>query len=93
MARNVFIVDAYQINEEGAEAHISGYPKQFDSDSYDGNIDKALKRATGAFASAWSDFCAVDNMLIQSVTLTDITGFQIRKETVGRLPVDPQSEK
>lgn len=90
MVRNVFIVDAYQINGEGAEAHISGYPKQFDSVDYDGDVDKALKRATGAFATAWAGFCAVDNMMLQSVTLADITGFQIDKKTVGSLPVDPE---
>ena len=93
MARNVFIVDAYQINGQGQEAHIANYPKKFDSESYEGDVDKALKRATGAFASTWADFCAVDNMMIQSVTLTDITGFQIDKKTVGSLPVDPEPEQ
>lgn len=89
MAKNIFIVDAYQINEQGTYAHINSYPKVFDSDSYDGDVDKALKRATGAFATAWASFCNVDNMMIQSVTLTDITGFQIDKKTVGQIQETP----
>lgn len=92
MSRNVFIVDAHQINGDGAYAHINGYPRTFDSESYDGDVDKALKRATGAFATAWAGFCAVDNMMLQNVTLSDITGFLIRKETVGKLSVEPEPE-
>ena len=90
MAKNIFIVDAFQIDGQGTYSHITGYPKVFNSESYDGDVDKALKRATGAFAKTWSDFCNVDDKTIQSVTLTDITGFQIRKETVGELPADPE---
>ena len=93
MARNVFIVDAYQINGEGTKSHIANYPKEFDSTSYNDDVDLALKRATGAFAKAWGGFCDVDNMQLQNVTLRDITGFQIDSKTVGSLPVDPQPEE
>ena len=91
MAKNIFIVDAFQINGEGTYSHISGYPKVFNSESYDNDVDKALKRATGAFATAWAGFCAVDNMQLQTVTLTDVTGFQLDKKTVGAL-VQPEPE-
>ena len=77
MAKNIFIVDAYQVDGAGTFAHISGYPKTFNSESYNNDVDKALKRATGAFATAWAEFCAVDNKQIQTVTLTDIYGLQI----------------
>ena len=83
---NIFIVDAFQIDAGGTFSHISGYPKTFNSESYDGDVDKALKRATGAFATAWASFCAVDNFQMQSVTLTDATGFQLDKKVVGSLP-------
>ena len=56
MARNIFIVDAYQVNGQGTYDHINGYPKVFDSESYEGNVDTALKRAQGSFASTWSGF-------------------------------------
>ena len=90
MARNIFIVDAYQVNGEGVYSHISGYPKPFDSNDYNNDVDVALKRANGSFASAWSGFCAVDNKQIQTVTLTDILGNQIDKKVVGGFPADPE---
>ena len=83
MARNIFIVDAYQVNEQGTYAHINGYPKVFDSESYEGNVDTALKRAQGSFASTWSGFCAVDNMQLQLVTLMDINGDLLDKKCLG----------
>ena len=90
--RNIFIVDAFQVNGEGTYAHINGYPKVFDSNSYDNDVDKALKRANGAFASAWSSFCAVDNMQIQTVTLADIFGNQIDRKCLGSFPAEEPAE-
>ena len=88
MARNIFIVDAFQVNDEGVYAHINGYPKVFDSESYEGNVDMAAKRANGSFADTWSGFCNVDNKQIQLVTLTDIFGNQIDKKMIGGFPVE-----
>ena len=88
MAKNIYIVDAYQIDGSGVYSHLSGFPKSFNSDSYEGDAEKALKRATGAFALKWSEFCNVDNKQTQTVTLMDITGFMIDKKCVGGLPAD-----
>lgn len=88
MPRNIFIVDAYQVNGEGVYSHISGYPKPFDSNDYNNDVDVALKRANGAFASAWSGFCAVDNKQIQTVVMYDIHGLQLDKKTVGDFPAE-----
>ena len=90
MARNIFIVDAFQVDGQGTYAHISGYPKPFDSTSYDNDVDKALKRAEGSFARTWSGFCAVDNKQIQVVTLTDIFGNQLDKKCLGNFPVEAE---
>lgn len=83
--KSIFIVDAFQIDQQGVYSHMSGYPKSFDSDSYEGNVDKAKKRATGAFAAEWSAACNVDNYQMKLITLTDIYGLQIRKEIVGKI--------
>jgi len=88
MARNIFIVDAYQVNDQSAYAHINGFPKPFDSESYGGNVDTALKRAQGSFADTWSGFCTVDNKQIQLVTLTDIHGTQLDKKCLGDFPAE-----
>lgn len=92
MARNIYIVDAYQVDGSGKYGHLTGYPKTFDSESYEGDVDKALRRATGAFADAWSGFCNVDNKQIQTVTLMDITGFQIDSKCIGAFPPEPAPE-
>ena len=90
MARNIFIVDAYQVDGQGNYAHISGYPKPFDSEDYDSDADKALKRANGSFADTWSGFCAIDNKQIQMVTLMDIFGNQIDRKCIGNFPVEAE---
>lgn len=92
MARNIFLVDAYQVDGQGAYAHISGYPKVFDSNDYSGDVDVALKRANGSFASTWSGFCSVDNKQIQLVTLADIFGNQIDKKCIGNFPAETTEE-
>ena len=86
--KNIFIVDAYQVDGSGTFAHISGFPKTFNSESYQGDVDTALKRATGAFASAWSGFCGVDNKQIQTVILYDIHGTLIDRKTLGDFPAE-----
>jgi len=83
MARNIFIVDAYQVDGQGAYSHITGYPKAFDSNDYNNDVDVALKRANGSFASTWSGFCAVDNKQLQLVTLMDINGNLLDKKCLG----------
>ena len=92
MAKNIFLVDAYQVDGQGTYAHINGYPKPFSSESYDGDVDKALKRAQGAFASAWADFCSVDNKQIQMVTLMDIHGTQLDRKCLGDFPSETPAE-
>ena len=90
MPRNIFIVDAYQVDGQGTYSHVNGYPKVFDSASYDNDVDKALKRANGSFADTWSNFCNVDNKQIQLVTLTDIFGNQLDKKCIGGFPVETE---
>lgn len=85
MARNIFIVDSYLVTGTGTFSHFQGFPKSFDSASYDGDVDTALRRATSAFADQWAAFGTVDDRQVQMVTLTDITGFQIDRKVDGQL--------
>ena len=88
MARNIFIVDAFQVNGEGVYSHISGYPKPFDSNDYNNDVDLALRRANGAFAGAWQTFCNTDNKQIQMVILYDILGNKLDHKLVGGFPAE-----
>jgi len=92
MAKNIFIVDAYQLDGEGGYAHRSGYPKAFNSDAYDQNVDTALNRATAAFATAWAEACnTAEQKQLQTCTLMDITGLQLDRKCVGAI-VEPEPE-
>ena len=88
--RNIFIVSAYIVDANGTFNILSGYPKTFDSRSYNDDTPKAKKRAEGEFAECWGAMCKRDDRMVQTVTLTDITGFQLDKKCSGGFPVDPE---
>ncbi|MBR2823922.1 MAG: hypothetical protein IKE24_09570 [Clostridia bacterium] len=93
MARQIFIVDALVVDQNGTCNHIDGYPKPFDSNNYQGDVDKAKRRAEGDMSKAWSDMCKIDTRQIQTVTLTTVNGFQLEKKSMGQFPAeDPEPE-
>lgn len=91
MARNIFIVDSYLCDANGAFSHFQGFPKSFDSNNY-GDVDTAKKRANATFASqvAAMNSAAGDTRQIQMVVMMDISGFQIDRQCVGQLVQDEQ---
>ena len=88
MARQIFIVDAYIVDANGTFNNISGYPKRFDSRSYQDDIEKTQRRAEGDMSEAWGAMCKVDTRQVQTVTLTTADGFQVERKTMGML-ADP----
>ena len=86
MARNIFIVNAQIVDANGAFNTLSGYPKNFDSNSYSGDVDKAKKRAEGEFSECWGAMCKRDDRQIQVVTLSDVYGNQLDKKSMGDFP-------
>ena len=90
MNRQIFIVNAYVVDANGTFNNISGYPKTFDSRSYNNDIDKAQRRAEGDASEAWGAMCKVDTRKVQTVTVTSIDGFQIFRKTVGNLYEEPE---
>ena len=91
MARNIFIVDAWIIDANGTYNKLSGYPKNFDSRSYEGDTEKALKRATGDFCEVWGAMCKRDDRQMQVVTLSQLNGQLIDRKSMGA-PIEPQPE-
>jgi hypothetical protein len=90
MAKNIFVVNAQIVDANGSFTFLSGYPKIFNSASYEGNVDKALKRAEGEFSECWGAMCKRDDRQIQVVTLTDVYGNQIDKKRMGDFPVEAE---
>ena len=89
MARQIFIVDAHIVDANGTFNYVDGYPKRFDSRSYQGDVDKAQRRAEGDMSDAWGDMCKVDTRQIQTVTLMTADGQLIEKKSMGGF-VEPE---
>ena len=92
-ARQIFIVDAHIVDANGTFNFVNGYPKTFDSNSYQGDIDKAKRRAEGDMSEAWGAMCKVDTRQIQTVSLFTVDGFQLEKRTSGTFPEPEVSEE
>ena len=83
MARQIFMVDAFIVDANGTFNRLSGYPKNFDSKNYGGDIETAHRRAEGDMSEIWCAMCKVDSRWIQTVTLSTVDGFQLEKRTMG----------
>ena len=92
MARQIFIVDAHIVDANGTFNYLSGYPKTFDSRSYQGDADKAQRRAEGDMSETWGAMCKVDTRQIQTVTLSTVDGFLIEGKTMGAFHYEPDPE-
>lgn len=92
MVRNIYTVNAFIVDSNGTYNVLNGYPKNFDSRNYDGDTDKALKRATGEFAEVWGAFCKRDDRQMQTVILMQSNGQIIDRKTIGAIAPDPDPE-
>ena len=99
MARNIFIVNATQVvtseqHPEGLFSVVSGYPKTFDSRSYNateqnpnGDSDAALKAAKSEYYSRLSaNYIGSDARVMSTVTLMTAQGRIVISECIGNLP-------
>ena len=92
MQRQIYEVYAKVVDSTGAYNTLSGYPKVFDSRSYNNDIDKTLKRATGEFADTWGAFCKRDDRQLQMVLLMTASGYVIDKKCLGDIEELPDEE-
>lgn len=85
MERNIFIVDAQIVDANGTFNKLSGYPKLFDSRSYDNDINKAMLRARGEFHEVFGTMCKRDDRQLQTAVLMTADGFVLEREVVGAI--------
>lgn len=92
MKRNIFIVDAQIVDSTGAFNKLTGYPKQFDSRSYNNDMDKALLRARGEFYDTVGAMCKRDDRQLQTAILMSADGFVIERSSIGEIAdVEPNA--
>ena len=92
MTRQIFIVDAHIVDANGNFNYLSGYPKTFDSRSYNNDIDKAQIRAIGDASEAFGAMCKVDIRQLQTVVVMTADGFVVDKRTIGKIADIPEPE-
>ena len=107
--RNIFIVNATQVvtseqNPQGLFSVVSGYPKNFDSRSYNateqnpnGDSDAALRAAKSEYYSRLSGIYAGSaTRVMATVTLEQADGRTIIRDSIGGFPdmtpPEPQPE-
>ena len=101
MARNIFIVNATQVvtsasHPEGLFSVVSGYPKNFDSESYANEAnpaDAALRAAKAEYHDRIGKNYGSATREMWAVTLEMADGTQILKETEGKFPGNEQNEE
>lgn len=97
--RNIFVVNATQVvtsesHPEGLFSVVSGYPKTFDSRSYNateqnpnGDTDAALRAAKAEYYSRLSAIYAGSSARVMAtVTLEQANGQTIIRDSVGAFP-------
>lgn len=90
MTRQIFIVDAHVVDANGTFNYITGYPKTFDSKSYNNDIDKTQIRAIGDASDVFGDMCKVDTRQLQTVVVMTADGFVVEKRTIGKVADIPE---
>ena len=93
MARNIFIVNATQVvtsdaHPEGLFSVISGFPKNYDSETYEGSAEKALNAAKSEYYARLSaNYAGSATRVMATVTLSQANGQLIMRDCTGAFPV------
>lgn len=85
MRREIYEVYAKVVDSTGAYNTLSGYPKVFDSRSYDNDLDKTLRRARGEYYDTIGAMCKRDDRQVQTVLLIRSDGIVVDYMSVGQL--------
>lgn len=90
MARTILTVNATQVvtsqaNPHGIISTVSGYPKTFDSTSYNGDIELTMKKAKADYYNRLGIMYDDTNnaRIIKTVTLENVKGETILHESIG----------
>jgi len=93
MRREIYQVNAMIVDANGTYNMLSGYPKNFDSRSYDNDIDKAQRRALGELNDALGAMYKRDDRPLQVAYILEVsTGSMFRGTFIGQMPEVPDPE-
>ena len=93
MRRAIFEVYAKVVDANGSYNTLSGYPKVFDSRSYDNDVSKTLNRARSEYCSALSGMYTADTRQAQFAMILDASsGLQLDMQYIGAIAELPDPE-
>lgn len=93
MRREIYQVSAMVVDANGTFNNLSGYPKIFDSRSYDNDIEKTMQRAKGDWNEVLGAMAKIDTRQVQVAFVTRISdGLQIFGDVIGRIADLPDPE-
>lgn len=85
MKRQIFKVDAQIVDANGTFNPLSGYPKTFDSNNYNNNIDKARARALGEYHEVLGAFYKRDDRQLQTAICMTASGHVLASQAIGEI--------
>ena len=94
--REIYQVIANIVDANGTFNPLTGYPKNFDSKSYDNDFEKTRQRAYGQWHQALADMSKVDTRQLQVASIIRMSdGVQVENARFGYLqPLpDPEAEE
>jgi len=84
--REIYQVLANIVDANGTFNALTGYPKTFDSKSYDNDLDKTRQRAYGQWHQALADMSKVDTRELQVASIIRMSdGVQVEYARFGAL--------
>lgn len=90
MKREIYEVYAKVVDANGAYSTLTGYPMVFDSRTYDGDIEKAEKRAYGAWYECLGAMAKRDDRQKQfAMIIRASDGLQLEVMQFGAIADDP----
>lgn len=93
MRREIYEVGAKIVDSNGTFNQLSGYPKLFDSHTYNDDIDKAEARAYAEWHSCLGQMYLRDDRQLQYACITRISdGAVLEWRVIGRLADYPDPE-
>ena len=92
MYRQIFVVYAHIVDATGKLTILDGYPKAYDSQHYNNDVDKTQNRALADAHGLLSDMYTKDTRQLQLVKVETADGFELFKQSIGALAPLPDPE-
>ena len=93
MQREIFEVRAFIVDANGTFNQLNGYPKIFDSRSYQHDINKTRSRAYGDWHEVLGAMCKVDTRQVQVAQIVRVSdGGVLESSVIGAIADLPDPE-